>query len=119
MARPKKSRKVCKLPKSNSFSPVSNDGVENNSEDYVVMTVDEYETIRLIDYIQYNQEDCAKQMEIARTTVQLIYNGARKKLADALVNGKMLIIDGGEIALCEEDNPNCCMKTNVKCCCKK
>lgn len=115
MARPKKSRKVCKLPNSNSFSPLGNEDLD----DCVIMTVDEYETIRLIDYIEYNQEECAKQMEIARTTVQLIYNEARKKVADALVNGRVLVIEGGEIALCEEDNPDCCLKANTTCCCKK
>lgn len=115
MARPKKSRKVCRLPERNVFAPMGAD--ENKENENIVMTVDEYEAVRLIDYIEYNQEECSKKMGIARTTVQAIYNDARKKIADALVNGKHLVIEGGEIAVCEESNPECCMKTNI-CCCK-
>ena len=70
-------------------------------EERIIMAVDEYETIRLIDLAGYTQEECAAQMGIARTTVQGIYNDARRKLADALVNGKMLFIEGGDIDICE------------------
>ncbi len=65
------------------------------------MTVDEYEAIRLIDLEGFTQEECAGQMNIARTTVQGIYNDARKKVAESLVNGKVLFIEGGEYRLCD------------------
>jgi predicted DNA-binding protein (UPF0251 family) len=71
------------------------------------MTVDEYETIRLIDWEGFNQEECAQQMNIARTTVQGIYVKARQKLADSLVNGKLLIIEGGEYRLCDDQDSAC------------
>ena len=71
------------------------------------MTVDEYETIRLIDLEGYTQEECAAQMNVARSTVQGIYFEARKKLADSLVNGKMLLIEGGEYRLCEGKEEHC------------
>ncbi|WP_331655095.1 DUF134 domain-containing protein [Anaerotignum sp.] len=86
MARPRKCRKVCALPENCGFAPMK----EMNDENRVIMAVDEYETIRLIDLVGYTQEECAAQMHIARTTVQGIYNDARRKLADALVNGKSL-----------------------------
>ncbi|RCX16380.1 uncharacterized protein DUF134 [Anaerobacterium chartisolvens] len=63
--------------------------------------MDEYETIRLIDLQGFTQEECSEQMNIARTTVQRIYNDARKKLADCLVNGKVLVIEGGDFKLCD------------------
>jgi len=104
MARPKKWRKVCALPESNRFGPL---GVAAKAGNHINMTVDEYETIRLIDLERFNQEECAKQMNIARSTVQGIYIEARKKLAESLVNGKVLIIEGGEYRLCEEAENSC------------
>ncbi len=98
IARPVKWRKVCCLPESSKFGPLDSAYCEQS---HVNMTVDEYETIRLIDLEGFNQEECAKQMNIARTTVQGIYIEARRKLADSLVNGKVLIIEGGEYRLCE------------------
>lgn len=71
------------------------------------MTVDEYETIRLIDLEGFTQEESAEQMNIARTTVQRIYNDARKKLAESLVNGKMLMIEGGDYKLCDGIEESC------------
>ena len=76
MARPKKWRKVCSLPESNRFGPLDSPADVDN---HLNMTVDEYETIRLIDLEGFTQEECAKQMNIARSTVQGIYTKARKK----------------------------------------
>lgn len=98
MPRPTKGRRVCCLPKSNKFGPLNS---PKDVEDCVNMTVDEYETIRLIDLEGFTQEECSKQMNVARTTVQRIYIEARKKLAESLVNGKVLLIEGGEYQLCD------------------
>ena len=92
MPRPRKSRKVCDFPKSLSFSPTEPTG----KTEPVVLTVDEYETIRLMDREGLSQEECGERMGVARTTVQLIYTSARKKLADVLVEGRPLRIEGGE-----------------------
>jgi predicted Fe-Mo cluster-binding NifX family protein len=59
------------------------------------MTVDEFEALRLLDDEGLTQEACAVRMNIARTTVTAIYDSARKKVADALVHGKQLLITGG------------------------
>lgn len=98
MPRPRKRRRVCSLPRRNRFGPL--DGVDESRT--VIMTVDEYETIRLIDLEEMTQEDCAKQMDVARTTVQSIYAEARKKLAKALVKGFPLLIEGGVYKLCDD-----------------
>jgi predicted DNA-binding protein (UPF0251 family) len=104
MPRPVKWRKVCCLPENNRFGPL-NATVDSG---YVIrMTVDEYETIRLIDLEGFTQEECAGRMDIARTTVQGIYNEARKKLADSLVNGRALWIEGGEYKICDGDGRAC------------
>ncbi len=97
MPRPLKWRKVCCLPENNSFGPLGCNADDSNT---ISMTVDEYETIRLIDLEGFTQEECATQMNIARTTVQGIYNEARRKLAMSLVGGNVLLIEGGEYKLC-------------------
>ena len=104
MARPRKWRKVCSLPDSKRFGPLD---LSANKDIFVKMTVDEYETIRLIDLEGLTQEECAKQMNVARTTVQGIYIEARRKLAESLVNGKVLLIEGGEYRLCDEFEQGC------------
>jgi hypothetical protein len=71
------------------------------------MTIDEYESIRLIDLEGFTQEDCASQMDISRTTVQGIYDEARKKLAKSLVNGEVLWIEGGVYQLCDGRGKGC------------
>lgn len=93
-----KRRRVCRLPDSNRYGPLNSKLADDA---YINMTVDEYETIRLIDLEGYNQQECADQMNIARTTVQGIYVEARKKLAESLVNGRALLIEGGEYRICE------------------
>ena len=98
MARPRKWRRVCCLPDINRFGPLDS-GVEK--EQIVIMSVDEYETIRLIDLEGLTQEECAGQMNVARTTVQGIYQKARKKIAESLVMGKILRIEGGDYKLCD------------------
>ena len=97
MPRPLKWRKVNSLPENDKFGPLE---CEHREDNIINMTVDEYETIRLIDLEGFNQEQCAEQMDVARATVQGIYIRARKKLAESLVNGKILVISGGEYKLC-------------------
>lgn len=104
MARPVIGRKICMLPDNNRFAPI---GSRMDSMNCVNMAVDEYETIRLIDLEGFTQEECAKQMNIGRTTVQSIYARARKKLAEFLVEGKMLNIEGGKYHLCERYGNGC------------
>ena len=104
MPRPRKRRKVCCLPENNRFGPMNSN---KSNKEYVNMTVDEYETIRLIDLKDFTQEQCAEHMNIARTTIQGIYINARKKLAEALVESKILLIEGGEYHLCDRLSGNC------------
>ena len=90
MPRPTKCRRVCGLPEHTVFGPAG-----QAHTPAVTMTVDEYETIRLIDLEGLTQEECAAQMGIARATVAGIWTRARRKTADALVNGRQLVVAGG------------------------
>lgn len=104
MSRPRKWRNVCSLPENTEFGPINSARRRGQA---VVLGIDEYETIRLIDHVGFNQEECAAQMNIARTTVQKIYSEARKKIADALVNARVLTIEGGDYRLCDGEGPPC------------
>lgn len=103
MPRPVKCRKVCRLPDNNEFIPASGDAGEHK----IILTVDEYEAIRLIDKEGFSQEECSAYMGVARTTVQQIYLSARKKIADALVSGFSLRIEGGRYRLCDGAEETC------------
>ena len=121
MPRPRKCRKVCQMPATCRFIPVAaadanpaNDAANAFSADgrtdaahSVVLPVDEYETIRLIDKEGFSQEECSAFMRIARTTAQAVYASARKKLAESLVEGLPLIIEGGDYELCSGTETHC------------
>ena len=111
MPRPRKCRKVCCMPERNSFGPLN---ITNINAEIILMTVDEYETIRLIDLEEMTQEECPKKMDVARTTIQRIYNDARKKLAKSLVEGNVLKIQGGDYELCDKGE----LLFRCKKCCK-
>ena len=72
MPRPRKCRKVCCLPDNDGFVPVR--GGEELTP--IVLNVDEYESIRLIDREGFSQEQCGEYMRIARTTVQQFIHAA-------------------------------------------
>ena len=69
------------------------------------MTVDEFETLRLLDNEGLTQEQCAARMNVSRTTVTAIYDSARKKIGDVLVNGKRLLITGGNCRFTPQQPP--------------
>ena len=95
MPRPRKGRRVCSLPAADFFGPL---GVAPKGAE-VVMTVEEYETIRLLDLEGLTQEEVAEHMDVARTTVQRMYVSARHKVAQALFNASILRIEGGDYEL--------------------
>ena len=111
MARPQKLRCICSLPQVAGFGP---QGCESSGS--INLTYDEYEVIRLLDHMQMTQEQCAKRMQISRPTVTRIYDEARRKMADMLVNGKTLTIGRGDVFVCPTMRPECAGEEH---CCHK
>ncbi len=116
MARPTKCRRICHLPDTLSFTPTGNDQAADRAP--ILLTLDEFETVRLIDHEQHSQEECSTQMGISRTTVQKIYETARQKLAAVLVEGHPLRIEGGDYTVCDGASRHChnhtCYKQEIR-----
>lgn len=92
--RRKKTRLVGLMPEYVGFTP---DGVGVSKLPTIRMTLDEFEVIRLVDLNGASQAEAAAQMGVARATVAGIYEQARHKLAEALVNGRRLVVEGGQV----------------------
>lgn len=92
MARPEKIRVVSRLPQYKAF--VCKESSLSNIQ-RILLSVEEYEVIRWLDYHGKSQEECAKAMEISRGTVQALYTEARKKIARHLIEGMTLEVTGG------------------------
>lgn len=90
MPRPKLCRRICGYQDYWSFAPEDTEPSETT-----LLTLDEFETIRLIDRQKLTQEECAAAMGVSRATITGIYESARFKVADAMVSGKRIRITGG------------------------
>lgn len=90
MPRPTRRRLIGSMPVYRSFSPD-----DTETDETVSVTVDEFEAVRLIDGEGLTQAECAERMNVSRTTVTAVYDSARRAIADALINGKRLIVTGG------------------------
>jgi predicted DNA-binding protein (UPF0251 family) len=102
MPRPFSARRIAGRPVVPIFKPA---GVPLRGLQEVVMTLDEFEAIRLADLDGRYQEEAAIQMGVSRTTFSRIVDSARRKIADAVVHGKVLRIEGGPVHL---GAPECC-----------
>lgn len=96
MPRPPKARWVEELPEVSLFKPA---GVPMRQLEEVVLTIEEFEAIRLKDMEGLEQEDCAQRMQVSRPTFQRILVTAHQKIAEALVKGKAIRIEGGNYRL--------------------
>ncbi|PNW26115.1 DUF134 domain-containing protein [Formosa algae] len=93
MPRPRKKRKVNHPPQMQGFKPF---GISFCDSEHIIMKYEEYETIKLVIYDDLSQDVAADNMEVSRPTLTRIYNSALKKIGQAFVEGKSIIIDGGE-----------------------
>ena len=92
MVRPQKSRLVTIDPQINYFKPR---GVPMVDLEQVQLTVDELEAMRLADFLGLSHEEAGKQMGVSRATFGRIVEQARKTVADALIHGKAINVEGG------------------------
>ena len=96
MPRPWCHRRVGFVPDATYFKPA---GVPLRALEEVVLTLDELEALRLADFNGQYQEQAAEQMKISRATFARIVESARKIVADALLHGKALRIEGGPVIM--------------------
>lgn len=94
MPRPKRLRTIVNPPLMDGFKPY---GIPNTRLERVVLLYEEYESIRLTDYEGLTQAQSAECMNVSRPTFTRIYEKARKTIAQAFVEGKTIVIDGGNI----------------------
>jgi predicted DNA-binding protein (UPF0251 family) len=94
LPRPFCRRRIAGAPVASVFKPA---GIPMVEIDEVVMTLDEFEAVRLADLDRLYQEKAAEQMGVSRPTFSRIIDAARHKMADAIVHGKALRIEGGPI----------------------
>ncbi len=94
MPRPRKKRMVHQPPLFSDFKPV---GVKMSFLKQTSLTLDEYEAFRLADYIGLSHNEAAEEMGISRSTFTRLIEVARKKIAQLIIDGHALTIDGGNI----------------------
>jgi len=92
MVRPRLCRRVKFNPEVTYFKPR---GIPLRELEEVILPVDEYEAVRLKDLEGLEQEECAKKMNVSQPTFHRLVSSARKKIADAIINGKAIKIEGG------------------------
>lgn len=94
MPRPQQHRMIESPPRMRGFKPF---GIPRAQLESVSLQYDEFEAIRLLDYEGMTQEQAAEKMNVSRPTLTRIYENARKTIAKAFVEGKMILIEGGNV----------------------
>jgi len=111
MVRPKKHRMVAFNPDISYFKPR---GIPMRDLSEVRLTVDEREAIRLADLLGMSHEEAGRQMHVSRATFGRIIQQARKVVADALINGKAINVEGGNFRMISESRIFRCRKCSHK-----
>ncbi|MFW6369498.1 MAG: DUF134 domain-containing protein [Myxococcota bacterium] len=102
MPRPFCKRRIAGRPAAAIFKPA---GIPMPEIEELVMTLDEFEAMRLADLDGLYHEQAAKQMNVSRPTFSRIIDSAHAKLADAIVHGKAVRIEGGPVKV---EGRRCC-----------
>jgi predicted DNA-binding protein (UPF0251 family) len=99
MRGPYRKRRVDFPPRFVNFKP---QGIPARMLEEMVVTIDEFEAIRLADYLDLEHAEAAARMEISRPTFTRLVDQARKKIARAIIEGKEIIIEGGNVDFVNE-----------------
>ena len=94
MPRPQYNRIVHEPPLFSDFKPI---GVRGHDLKQIILTLDEFEAFRLADQLGFSHASAADEMEISRSTFSRLIEKARKKIADFIIQGRLLTIEGGTI----------------------
>ncbi|MFH1752274.1 MAG: DUF134 domain-containing protein [archaeon] len=92
MPRPRLCRRISFNPDVTFFKPA---GVRLSELEEVNLTLDELEALRLKDFKQLSQLDCAKKMSVSQPTFHRLLLDARRKVSEALIEGKAIKVEGG------------------------
>lgn len=111
MVRPQKNRIVAFNPDVSYFKPR---GIPMIDLSEVHLTVDEHESIRLADLLGMSHEEAGKRMGVSRATFGRIVQRARKAVADALINGKAIKIEGGNYSIISDKRIFKCINCDKK-----
>jgi len=111
MSRPQICRRISGQPNIVYFKP---SGVSIADLEELTLTIDEFEAIHLKDLDEKDQEECAKLMGISQPTFHRLILSARKKIADAIVNGKAVKIKGGNTKITKDLHRGCCRRGKQK-----
>jgi predicted DNA-binding protein (UPF0251 family) len=95
-------RRVSQAPTHQGFKVVFPKGQQAISNEPVILHLEEYESIKLMDYELHSQEEAAAFMQVSRPTITRIYESARRKIAKAFIEGLAIEISGGQVA--HDDN---------------
>ena len=109
MARPQRCRRISSEPDVTYFKPK---GIPLSELEEITLTLDEFEAVRLKDFLGVEQEEGARNMDISQPTFHRLILSARKKIADSLVNGKAIRIEGGNFKIVGKGK-GCCRRREV------
>jgi uncharacterized protein len=104
MSRPTCKRRIGFQPKTIYFKPA---GIPMGAIEEVVIGQDEVEAIRLKNLLGFPQEEAATQMGVSQPTFHRLINAAHQKITEAIINGKALRIEGGNVSIYEEATSPC------------
>ncbi len=94
MPRPQNNRIVHEPPLFSEFKPL---GIKGQDLQQILLTLDEFEAFRLADQLEFSHAEAAEEMDISRSTFTRLINQARKKIAEFIIQGKLLTIEGGNV----------------------